>query len=121
MTDYQQQIRQSLWQGMVKLVILHQASMRPVYGGGLSKYLCSRGYKISPGTLYPLLHALEQAGYLRCQLKVNKGRLRKYYETTALGQSCLSELRHQVCGIVKEIIINRPPKSTPLAENHSII
>jgi len=121
MTDYQQQIRQSLWQGMVKLVILHQASIRPVYGGGLSKYLCGRGYKISPGTRYPLLHALEQAGYLRGHLKVNKGRLRKYYKTTALGQSCLSELRHQVCGILKEIIIDCPLKPAPLAENHPII
>jgi len=41
--DYHEQIRQSFWQGMVKLVILHQASMGPVYGGGLSKYLCGQG------------------------------------------------------------------------------
>ena len=119
--DYREQILQSFWQGMVKIVILHQASMGPVYGGGLSKYLCSQGYKISPGTLYPLLHSLEKAGYLRCHLKVNKGRLRKYYKTTALGQSCLDELRHHVCGILREIIIDRPPKSAPLADNHPII
>ena len=59
---------------MLKLVILHQASMGPVYGGGLSKYLGGRGDKISPGTLYPLLHTLEQESYFRTRKELNKGR-----------------------------------------------
>ena len=71
--DYREQIFQSFWQGMLKLVILHQASMGPVYGGGLSKYLGGRGDKISPGTLYPLLHTLEQESYFRTRKELNKG------------------------------------------------
>lgn len=108
MTDYQKQIRQSFWQGMVKLVVLHQASVGPVYGDRLSKDLCDRGYKISPGSLYPMLHALERESYLRSRVRVYKGRARKYYETTAIGQSCLNELRQQLSGIIREIIFDSP-------------
>jgi PadR family transcriptional regulator PadR len=113
MMDYREQIYQSFWQGMLKLVILHQASMRPVYGSELSKYLCGQGYKISPGTLYPLLHTLEQESYLRSRVKVYKGRPRKYYETTDSGRFCLNELRQQICGIMREIIIDNPPEINP--------
>src|SRR5208283_3234130 len=51
--DFQRQISQAFWQGMVKLIILHQANLGPVYGGRLSKYFHSLGYGISPGSLYP--------------------------------------------------------------------
>jgi PadR family transcriptional regulator PadR len=110
MADYQKQIHKSFWQGMVKLVILHQTSSRPVYGGMLSKYLRKQGYKISPGSLYPLLHSLEREGYLRSHIKLYKGRVRKYYEATLIGQSCLNELQQQFNGIVREVILNSSPK-----------
>jgi DNA-binding PadR family transcriptional regulator len=109
LTNYQDQIRRSFWQGMVKLAILHKASLGPVYGGRLRKYLGDRGHKISPGTLYPLLHSLERESYLQSCVKVYKGRARKYYETTPIGQSCLNELRQQASGIVKEIICQAGP------------
>jgi PadR family transcriptional regulator PadR len=110
--DYHKQIRQSFWQGMVKIIVLHQASVAAVYGSKLSKYFSKLGYEISPGSLYPLLHSLERARFLRGRVKVYQGRVRKYYETTAIGQSCLNELRQQVSGIVREIIFDSPPEIT---------
>jgi len=49
--DFQRQISQAFWQGMVKIIVLHQANLGPVYGGRLSKYFHSLGYEISPGSL----------------------------------------------------------------------
>jgi PadR family transcriptional regulator PadR len=120
--DYQKQISQSFWQGMVKLIVLHQAVIGPVYGGKLSKYLRNQGYEISPGSLYPLLHSLERADLLQSRLKIYKGRVRKYYEITVCGKSCLDELRQQLGGIVREVIFASATetKGTP-AENHTII
>jgi PadR family transcriptional regulator PadR len=101
---YQKQITQAFWQGMVKLVVLHQAGLAPVYGGRLSKYLRNLGYDISPGSLYPLLHTLEKADLLRSRIKIFKGRVRKYYELTPQGQACLEAVRQEVGGIMKEVI-----------------
>jgi PadR family transcriptional regulator PadR len=36
--------------------VLHHASEAPVFGMGMLEELGRHGYKISPGTLYPLLH-----------------------------------------------------------------
>ena len=120
--DYQKQIFQSFWKGMVKLVVLHYASATPVYGGRLSKYLRDQGYEISPGTLYHLLHYLERADLLKSRLKVGKGRAHKYYEMTVSGKTCLDEVRKQVGDMVREVFFEIAPetKGTP-AENQEII
>lgn len=103
---------------MVKVIVLHLANLGPVYGGRLSTYLRDRGYKISPGSLYPLLHSLEAAELLQSRHRVYEGRARKYYEITVGGKSCLEELRQQVGGIVREVFFQTAPgtKGTP-AEN----
>ncbi len=112
--EYKTQLHQSIWQGMVRLFILHQAGEAPVYGVRLKKSLRERGYDISPGSLYPLLHAMEGAGLLQCRLKVFKGRVRKYYSITPQGESCLQELRAAFSSLAREIFFGN---STVLAKN----
>jgi PadR family transcriptional regulator PadR len=107
--DFKKQISHTFWQGMVKLVVLHQAGLGPIYGGKLSKYLHNQGYEISPGSLYPLLHTLEKANLLHSRIKIFKGRARKYYELTPQGQTCLGALRKEVGAIVREVILNGLP------------
>jgi DNA-binding PadR family transcriptional regulator len=120
--DYQKQISQSFWKGMVKLVVLHQASVGPIYGDRLSKYLRGHGYEISPGSLYPLLHSFERGDLLQSRLKVYKGRTPKYYEITVSGKSCLNELRQQLAGIVRGVIFERALETKcTQAENQKII
>jgi DNA-binding PadR family transcriptional regulator len=36
----------------------------PIFGLGILEELARHGYRISAGTLYPMLHGLEQKGYL---------------------------------------------------------
>jgi PadR family transcriptional regulator PadR len=103
--DYQNQIYQAFWQGIVRLVVLHQTSQGPIYGGKLSKFLREQGYAISPGILYPLLQLLEKAGFLASRLKVYRGRVRKYYEITPQGRDCLKTVRQEVEEVVREVIL----------------
>jgi PadR family transcriptional regulator PadR len=99
------QIHRDFIQGMVKIFMLHQASLGPIYGNKMSKVLQSLGYPISPGSLYPLLHTLEKSGLFHSRIRVFKGRLRKYYELTEQGSLCLSELRQDLGELVKTVIL----------------
>jgi PadR family transcriptional regulator PadR len=111
--DYRHQIYQSFWQGLTRLVVLHQASQGPIYGGRLSKFLREQGYAISPGSLYPLLHQLEKAGLLQSRLRVYRGRARKYYDITPTGQACLAEVRREVAALVRTVILAEGPAPSP--------
>jgi PadR family transcriptional regulator PadR len=50
--------------GLVRLHILHHALEGEVYGQWMIAELARHGYKLSPGTLYPMLHMMERRGYL---------------------------------------------------------
>ena len=54
-----------LYAGLIRLHVLHHASEKPIYGVWIIEELSHHGYALSPGTLYPLLHAMEGKGYLR--------------------------------------------------------
>ncbi len=47
--------------------------------------LARHGYRISPGSLYPLLQGLEKKGYLRSTEQRNGKSLRRVYRATAAG------------------------------------
>lgn len=50
----------------------------------------------SEGMLYPVLHRLEKEGFIRSQWKISdKGRRRKYYRLTELGQNELEKEMNQ--------------------------
>src|SRR5208282_6871387 len=59
----------SLYSGLIHLHILHHAGEEPLYGIWIAEELARHGYKLSAGTLYPILHGLENKGYLRSHLK----------------------------------------------------
>jgi PadR family transcriptional regulator, regulatory protein PadR len=90
--------------GFVKVHVLYHASREPVYGVGIGAELDQHGYRLSPGTLYPLLHTLETAGFLQRENHVVEGKVRKYYEITELGQRALAEARLKIVELVQEIV-----------------
>jgi hypothetical protein len=61
-----------LYSGLIRLHILHHAAKEGIFGLGMIEELARHGYKLSPGTLYPVLHGLEKNGLL-CSFK-NKAR-----------------------------------------------
>jgi len=98
---------------MVRLFILHRAGQEPVYGEALNRPLRRFGYALSPGSLYPLLHTLERQRLLRCRIRITKGRVRKYYELTEKGRSCLDDVRKELAGLVAEVVFDT--RSLPTA------
>lgn len=48
-----------LYGGLIRLHILHHAAEEPVFGLGIIEELRRHGYEMSAGTVYPMLHGLE--------------------------------------------------------------
>ncbi len=95
---------QYLYAGLIRLHILHHAVEGPVFGLAMSEELARHGYKISPGTLYPLLHAMEKKGYLRSKV-IKEGRtFRRMYRATAQGRKALRALNEKVRELFGELV-----------------
>lgn len=99
--------------GFVKIHILHHACKEQVYGVQLIAELARHGYQLSPGTLYPVLHSLEEAGYLIREDRVVGGKLRKYYAATDEGWRALEEARAKIRELVDEVLEGRGPSRLP--------
>src|SRR5512143_1295176 len=92
-----------LFLGFVKLHILHHAGVEPVYGLWLIEELGRHGYRLSPGTLYPILHALQEEQLLACETRVVAGKARKYYHLTRAGRAALREGKKKARELMEEI------------------
>jgi DNA-binding PadR family transcriptional regulator len=85
-----------------KIHILHHAEEQGVYGHWMLEELHRHGYRLSPGTLYPLLARMARRGWLRStQPKGPKDA--RVYRITPTGadilkrlRASLSELQHEV-------------------------
>jgi PadR family transcriptional regulator, regulatory protein PadR len=92
-----------LFLGFVKLHILHHAGEEPVYGLWLIEELERHGYRLSPGTLYPILHSLDEEKLLKVESRVVDGKVRKYYLLTAKGKTALAEGKAKAQELIAEI------------------
>ena len=92
-----------LYSGLIRLHILYHAVDEPIYGLGMIEELARHGYKLSPGTLYPLLHRLERKGYLRSRVMRNGQRARRLYRATGRGRQALREAREKVRELFGEL------------------
>jgi DNA-binding PadR family transcriptional regulator len=90
--------------GFIKIHILHHASKEPVYGLWLIEELRRHGYKLSPGTLYPILHKLEQEKLLKSYSENVDGRVRKYYKTTQKGLNTLNKVKTKIDELINEVM-----------------
>jgi PadR family transcriptional regulator PadR len=93
-----------LYSGLMRLHVLHHAVKEPIFGLGMAEELSRHGYRISPGTLYPLLHGLEQKGYLSSKSQRNGKSFRKMYRATPRGRKALMAARGKVRELFRELI-----------------
>jgi DNA-binding PadR family transcriptional regulator len=93
----------SLYSGLIRLHILHHACQEPVFVLGMIEELARHGYKLSPGTVYPLLHGLEREGYLRSSSVGQGGRARRVYRATRCGRRALRDAREKVRQLFGEL------------------
>ena len=89
--------------GFIKIHILYHAAKEPIYGQEFSEELKRHGYEISFGTLYPILHKLEEKGLLKKITKKVNGKIRKYYKITKKGSDVLNEAKMKAKELVDEL------------------
>jgi len=92
-----------LYSGLIRLHILHHAVEGAIFGLEMAEELARHGYRISPGTLYPLLHGMESKGYLRSSEKRNGKSLRKMYRATPYGKKALGAMKEKVAELFGEL------------------
>jgi PadR family transcriptional regulator PadR len=93
-----------LYSGLIRLHILNHAAAGPVFGLGMVEELGRHGYRISPGTLYPLLHGLEKKGYINASEQRNGKSLRRVYELTPLGRSALAAAKIKARELIGDLL-----------------
>ena len=89
--------RATLLQGTLDLLILKALSVRALHGLGVSRrieQITGGTFAVQPGSLFPALHRLEEAGWLTADWQPSENNRRaKYYTLTAAGRR---ELRAEV-------------------------
>ena len=101
----------------VRVHLLHHAAEAPIYGLEMLQELARHGYDLSPGTLYPIFHHLEEAGLLVSEQQTVQGKVRKYYRITEEGRKTLAILRPKVRELVNEVL----GAEVPSADAHSAV
>jgi PadR family transcriptional regulator PadR len=89
--------------GFIRLHILYHSSEEAIFGLGILRELQRHGYELSPGTLYPLLHRMEERGLLKSEKELVAGKIRRLYRITDSGRETLLEAREKVRELFGEL------------------
>ncbi len=82
-------VDKSLISGSTTMLLLKLLSEKDMYGYEMIETLKTRSqnvFELKAGTLYPLLHGLEEKGFLTCYEQETMGKMRKYYSITKKGR-----------------------------------
>ncbi|NJL89158.1 MAG: helix-turn-helix transcriptional regulator [Coleofasciculaceae cyanobacterium SM2_1_6] len=91
------------YSSLIRLHILHHAIREPIFGLGIIEELARHGYKLSTGTLYPMLHDLERKGYLSSMEERSGRQSRRLYRATELGKATLEDAKQKVQELFGEL------------------
>lgn len=91
-------VEKSLISGSSAMLVLKLLSEKDMYGYQITEELSARSqnvFEMKSGTLYPLLHTLEQKGWVSAYEVMEGGRERRYYSITENGRRQLSEKQEE--------------------------
>ena len=91
-------IDKSLVSGSMSMLILRLLSDKDMYGYEMIDSLRKRSenvFELKAGTLYPLLHSLEDKNLLTSYEQEASGKVRKYYHITNKGKKILKENKEE--------------------------
>ncbi len=99
--------------GTINLLILTEIVKKPMYGYAIERRINGIiNSKLPTGTIYTLLHSLENKNYIKCHEGKNaNGRISKIYEITDNGKSFLEfhiEPLNTVSNIINYLIDEIP-------------
>jgi PadR family transcriptional regulator, regulatory protein PadR len=99
MTERMEPKTANLLQGTLDLLILKALTLSELHGLGIARRIeqISRGtFQVKPGSLFPALHRMEQAGWLASAWgESENGRRAKYYTLTRPGRRQLKSETEQ--------------------------
>jgi transcriptional regulator len=85
----------SLLQGTLDVLVLKVLALQPLHGLGISRRIAQvtgGAFHVKPGSLFPALYRMEEAGWLSSSWGESENRRRaKYYKLTKAGQHQLQE------------------------------
>ncbi len=114
--------KRELFYGLIRIHVLLHASHEPIFGLAMMEELARHGYRIGPGTLYPLLHGMERSGLLKTVPGQAGGRARRHYRITLAGKKALEKVKAKVDELHRELHeahlrkIGRAPKQRRRAQ-----
>lgn len=91
-------VDKSLVSGSTTMLLLKLLSEKDMYGYEMIETLKSRSqnvFEMKAGTLYPLLHSLEEKNLLTVYEKEAGRKIRKYYRITKEGQKVLAQKQEE--------------------------
>lgn len=91
-------VDKSLISGSMSMLILKLLSEKDMYGYEMIDTLRKRSenvFELKAGTLYPLLHSLEEKQYLTGYEQEAGGKVRKYYSITRQGRKFLEKKQEE--------------------------
>lgn len=93
----------SLFGSLIRLHILHHAVRGDIYGQWIMEELGHHGYRLSAGTLYPLLHDMEKKGYLVSTPERRGSATRRLYRATQAGTEALTAAKAKLRELFGEL------------------
>jgi PadR family transcriptional regulator PadR len=102
--------QRDLFTGFIRIHVLIHAAHEPLFGLAMMEELAHHGYRIGPGTLYPMLHGMERSGLLISKLMKVGGRRRRVYRLTRIGKKALEQSTAKVDELYHEIHEEHPRK-----------
>ena len=91
-------IDKSLIQGSLAMLILRLLEEKDMYGYEMIETLRGRSnnvFELKAGSLYPLLHSLEEKNYVTSYEDDSSGKTRKYYHLSGDGRRFLKEKKEE--------------------------
>ena len=89
-------IDRSLASGSTMMLIMKLLESKDMYGYEMIETLREKSenvFELKAGTLYPLLHTMEEKNYVTCYEQEVLGKTRKYYSITEDGEKWLEEFK----------------------------
>lgn len=91
-------INKELLKGSTSLLVLNLLENENMYGYQIIKRLSEKSenvFELKEGTLYPILHALEEKGFITSYWDESTAKKRKYYTITDQGKNGLKDKKEE--------------------------
>jgi PadR family transcriptional regulator, regulatory protein PadR len=96
----------NIYNGFIRIYIIYHATEEKICGIEIMEELKRHGYTASPGTVYPILHKMNNDKLLVAHNEIKDGKRRIYYKATPKGKKVLDQTLEKIKEFYDEVILN---------------